>query len=141
MEHCNQTRETCIALAPPIIPLKLSFCHSPTTRNERCYKFLQNQCGRSSEDCLFTHQTAPNVRPSPTPPTQDQQDFQQGPTPQLYSPRVDMPTISERIQNQQRIQNPLVAETLPVNIQDMIPQIVSQVLVALTQMQLKVYSV
>ena len=52
-----------------------------------------------------------------------------------------MPTISERIQNQQRIQNPLVAETLPVNIQDMIPQIVSQVLVALTQMQLKVYSV
>ena len=88
--------------------------------------------------CLGMAKYIIHVRPSSTPPTHDQQDFQEGPTPQLHSPRVGMPTMSELIQNQQRIQNPQVTKTLPVNILDMIPQIVSQVLVALTQIQIKV---
>ena len=100
--------------------------------NEICYKFIQNQCGRSSENCLFTHQTAPNVRPSPTPPTHVQQDFREGPTPQLHSPRVAVPTMSEHIQNQQVSQSPPAQGPQQVNIMNMIPQIVAQVVAALT---------
>ena len=47
--------------------------------------------------------------------------------------------MSEPVQNQHRIQNPHVTKTHPVNILDMIPQIVSLVLAALTEIQIKVY--
>ena len=103
--------------------------------NEICYKFIKNQCVRSSENCLFTHKIKQNVSRNITPPTQEQQDFQEGPTSQLHSPRVGMPTMSEHIQNQQRIKISQGIKTPPVNIIDMIPQIVSQVIIALTQMQ------
>ena len=91
--------------------------------HEICFMFWQNNWGRSSEECLFTHQTTKNASTSPTSSILEQQVFWEGPNSQPFSPRVGMATMSEHLQNRQ-----WVIKTLPVNIVEMIPQIVSQVL-------------
>ena len=57
--------------------------------NEICYKFVQNQCGRRSENCLYTHQTAP---------IQEQQDIaaenvEKVPTRNISQPSQDFPAL------------------------------------------------
>ena len=96
---------------------------------EICHRFLLNECSRSSTDCLFSHQVIegdnlPN------------QDFQVGPPTILHSPIGGKQTMAEHIQNQRRLQKPH-GVTLPMNIMNMIPQIVTQVVTLLTiQMEL-----
>ena len=130
-EICYKCKHISISKTENITHIKAKHGH------EICFKFQQNKCGRSSEECIFTHQTAKNASTSPTSLIQEQQVFWEGPTSQAHSPRVGMPTMSEHLQNQQRVQSAQVIKTLPVNILEMIPKIVSQVLIAFTQMQIQ----
>ena len=94
--------------------------------NEICHKFLSNQCGRSSAKCIFKHQTKDTSQ-------QHQRGFQQGPNPPLHSPAAGMLNMSEHIQNKLQIQSPQATRPIQVNILEMLPQIVAQVLTILTQ--------
>ena len=85
-----------------------------------CKKFLDNKCSFGAR-CMFSH-TIPNV--------QNNQVFQKSPNPPLHSPEV--PNMSVHIQNQQRSQKPQEQISLPMNIMNMIPQIVTQVVKLLT---------
>ena len=84
-----------------------------------CHKFLVNKCDRSGEDCIFSHKT--NIH----------QDFHQVPPPPLHSPSIGMPNMSIHIQNQQH-KNTQVKKASLENIIELIPQIVSQVIQAIT---------
>ena len=95
--------------------------------NEVCHIFLSNQCSRSSAQCIYKHHTKDTL------PKSQQKVFWQGPNPPLHSPPVGMLNMSEHIQNQFQVQTPHVPNPLPVNILQMIPQLVSQVLIALIQ--------
>ena len=87
-----------------------------------------NQCGRSSAQCICKHQTKDTSQQH-----QQQQGFQQGPNPPLHSPAAGMLNMSEHIQNKLNLQSPQAMRPLQVNILEMIPQIVAQVLTVLTQ--------
>ena len=111
--------------------------HIKTTHGDRvCYKFTQNKCDRSSEECLYNHnlsnhKTFQSSTQSPTNIQQNQQVFQERHN-MPHSPGVGMPTMSEHIQNQQQIHKSQEMAQLPVNILNMIPQIVYQIVTALT---------
>ena len=98
--------------------------------HEICHRFLRNECDRSSDNCIFSHkykESHQNLQ------LNKMQDFPNPPTLPLHSPIVGVPTMSEHLQNQQKPQNPQGI----MNIMNMIPQIVSQVIEALTiQMKL-----
>ena len=99
-----------------------------------CHKFLRNECSHSSDECIFTHKTMPNAAKSSHAPNRSQQQgFWQAPIPPLHSPTSPMLNMSEHIQNKLQIQSPQGRHPLQVNILEMIPQIVSQVLILLTQ--------
>ena len=90
--------------------------------NTVCHKFLQNECERSSEECLFSHQGTPIPR----------QDFRHLPVNPLHSPILH--NVSEQNRNQDQAQLPARLTTpTQEHIIQMIPQIVSQVIVALTK--------
>ena len=94
-----------------------------------CHKYIQNQCDRSNDECIFSHSLEDVNRLTSS---NKQQDFpQNSPTP-LHSPITGGPNMSTHIQSQLRLQTP--EETVPpqVYIINMIPQIVSQVIAALT---------
>ena len=94
--------------------------------NTICHKFQENKCDRSSTECIFSHKSTTQRVSSPT----IQQDFHNNPPPPLHSPARGMGNMSSHIQNQQ--QKKKTQTISPVNIMDMIPQIVSQVIQALT---------
>ena len=95
--------------------------------NEICHKSVSNQCSRSREQCLYKHPI------QETTPRSQKQGFWPGLNPPLHSPTVGMLNMSENIQNKLQVQKPQVIKPLQVNILEMIPQIVAQVLVILTQ--------
>ena len=68
-----------------------------------------------------------------TPQKPQQQGFWPGLSPPLHSPTAGMFNMSEHIQNQLKIQKPQVTNPLQVNVLELIPQIVAQVLIILTQ--------
>ena len=97
-----------------------------------CYKFLKNQCERSSEDCIYKHQTGQNVRTSLTP----HQDFPSLPTtrPVVWSQVAaegtqaqDLPHLLEGVQNKSKTLEAQVLQTLT----QMMPQISQQLVTAL----------
>ena len=90
-------------------------------------KYVTNQCSRSSEQCVYKHQIME------TPPKSQQQGFWQGLSPPLHSPTAGMFNMSEHIQKKLQNQKPQVTNPLQVNLLKMIPQIVAQVLIILTQ--------
>ena len=126
-EICYKCKHISLSKTENITHIKAKHGH------EICFKFQQNECSRSSEECIFTHESAQNA-------SAEQQVFWESPTPQPPSPglRGGMPTMSEHLQNQQKVQSTQVTKALPVNFVEMIPQIVSQVLIAFTQMHIKV---
>ena len=92
-----------------------------------CHKFIQNQCERSSDDCIFSHcpedvEKHINI----------QQDFPQGHPIPLHSPITKVHNMSEHIQSKSQLQNPQVKGPHQVHFMNMIPQIVAQVVAALT---------
>ena len=92
-----------------------------------CHKFIQNQCDRSSEDCIFSHRPE-NVDKQ----TNIHQDFPQGHPIPLHSPLTNITNMSEHIQSQLQLQSPQMKEPHQVHIMNMIHQIVAQVVTALT---------
>ena len=63
---------------------------------------------------------------------QHQRDFHERPTGRIGSPGVQMPTMSQHLQNQNQPYSPQEMVQPQVNIINMIPQIVSQIVAALT---------
>ena len=109
--------------------------------NEPCKKFAANKCTFGNR-CLFKHILKPvNIVP------QHKQDFHERPTgqigtpiqnqnqPQIQQEMVQPPggsqTMAEYIQNKQQVPKPH-GVTPPMNIMNMIPEIVSQVVTLLT---------
>ena len=99
-----------------------------------CHKFLKNECSRTSDECIFSHKTMPN-RTKSSPPLQ-QQVFRERPTAQAQRPVVGMQTMSEHIQIQQQLNRPQMGSQPQIDIMNMIPQIVAQVVAALTQIRI-----
>ena len=94
--------------------------------DEPCKKFAANKCTFGNR-CLFKHIIKPvNLVP------QQQRDFYERPTGQIGSPGVGMPTMSQHIQNKNHPHSPQEMVQPQVNITNMIPQIVSQIIAALT---------
>ena len=98
-----------------------------------CHKFIQNKCERSSEECIFSHCTKDFKRQAPL---NIQQDFPQSSPIPLHSPHIKVSNMSTKIQSQLQLQSPQVKGPYQVDVMNMIPQIVAQVVAALT-MQLK----
>ena len=96
--------------------------------NTICHKFLENKCDRNSEECIFSHSITTQGVPSRV----IQQDFHRTPPPPLHSPGRGMPNMSTHIQNQQQKKDTQAIPPRVMNIVDMIPQIVSQIIQALT---------
>ena len=91
---------------------------------EPCKKFAANKCTFGNR-CLFKHIFKPvNIVPK------KQQDFHNSPQ-EKTQPPGGMQTMSEHIQNQQQVPKPH-GVTPPMNIINMIPEIVSQVVTLLT---------
>ena len=86
---------------------------------------MRNECDRSSETCIFSHKYKEGYQNLQL---NKLQDFPNHPTLPLHSHIVRVPTMSEYLQNQQKPQN---AQGMR-NIMNMIPQIVSQIIEALT---------
>ena len=109
----------------PKIQLQNGHHHSHkknSNSNTVCHKFLQNECERSSEDCLFSHQGTPIQR----------RDFCHIPVNPLHSPILHK--VSEQNHNQDQAQLPTRLTTpAQEHIIQIIPQIVSQVIVDLTK--------
>ena len=101
---------------------------------EVCHRFLRNECSRSSENCIFSHNTTVNVNQSQ--PLTQQPDFRERPIPQHHSPGVGLHTMSEHLQNKQQLQGPHSVTQLPQNLVNLIPHIVAQV-VAILNLQTK----
>ena len=95
--------------------------------NTICHKFLENKCERNSEDCIFSHKINATQMISPN----IQQDFRQSPPLPLHSPAIGMLNMSTHIQNQQRRNSQGKTPTLET-MMELIPQIVSQVVQAIT---------
>ena len=91
--------------------------------NTICHKFLQNKCGRNSEDCIFSHQTAPtsNVQRPQFNPIQGFPQVHQTP---LHSPPPQMPNMSQHIQDHQSVPAPRWMMPQQVDILEMLPQII-----------------
>ena len=98
---------------------------------EVCHRFLRNECSRSSENCIFSHTTVPDMTQSQLSP--QQKDFRERPITQLHSPVLNLHTMSAHIQNKQKTQGPQRDIHCQENIMDLIPQIVTQIVTALTQ--------
>ena len=92
--------------------------------NTMCHKFMQNKCDRSGEECIFNHNTIAQ------PPKQ--LDFQTHNINPLHSPGPGMQNMSEHIQNQWQTKSPQIKDSLQMNFIQMIPQLVAQILTALT---------
>ena len=99
--------------------------------NEVCHKFLSNQCDRSSEDCIFSHRATQNMSLNPENPIQPQtEDFHQAPP--LQSPALGRPNMSEHIQIKQQANGSQTIQAFQASLIQMIPQIIAQVVTALT---------
>ena len=97
--------------------------------NTICHKFLQNKCGRNNMECIFSHKTAPTVNVQ-RPKINHMQGFPQIHQTPLHSPPPQMPNMSQHLQNQQSVPG---AHQIPqVDILKMLPQIISQVVTAIT---------
>ena len=98
--------------------------------NEVCHKFISNQCDRSSEECIFSHITTPNMFHNTENLSRPQnEDFQQAPP--LHSPALGRPNMSEHIQMKQQANSSQAIQAFQKNIIQMIPQIIAQVVAAL----------
>ena len=104
--------------------------------HETCHRFLQNKC--TIRRCLFSHviPSASNVERTTQAPLNIQQDFPQSSPIPLHSPHIKVSNMSTKIQSQLQLQSPQVKGPYQVDVMNMIPQIVAQVVAALT-MQLK----
>ena len=99
--------------------------HIKTTHGHTvCHKFMQNKCDRSSEECLYNHTSSNQTQ---------QQDFQTHHTPPLHSPVPGMHNMSEHLQQQWQIKSPQAKEALQINVIQMLPQIVAQIVAELTK--------
>ena len=85
-----------------------------------CKKFAANKCTFGNR-CLFKHLLKPiNIVP------QQQRDFHERPTGRIGSPGVQMPTMSQHLQNQNQPHSPQEMVQQQVNIINMIPQVMHQ---------------
>ena len=84
---------------------------------------MLNKCDHG-QNCIFSHKVAIPQ------PHQNKPFFRQVPTTRFHSPR--MQNMSQHIQNIQQVQSTHVKTPIPSNIIELIPQIVSQVILALT---------
>ena len=85
---------------------------------------MQNKCDRSSEECLYNHTSSNQTQ---------QQDFQTHHTPPLHSPVPGIHNMSEHLQQQWQIKSPQAKEALQINVIQMLPQIVAQIVAELTK--------
>ena len=102
--------------------------------NTPCYRFLNNEC--TVRRCLFSHKTSPAINVEriyqEARAPQSTQDF-----PNLHATRPVMwsQVVAENPQTQAQVTpTPHMGTTqIPLNMLNMIPQIVSQIMIALTQ--------
>ena len=97
-----------------------------------CHKFLHNKCQRSSEECIFSHYTTQTLSGEGPHLSKPQQDFPQIQATPLHSPQLRMPTMSQHIQSQHPFQGTQRMRPPLVDILEMLPQIIAQVVTALT---------